>query len=57
MGIEKVTFSRRGGNFDNLLFEKRLFKAYPLNTIVPDGLNIDFDVKRSLCIEFIVYCT
>lgn len=45
IGIEKVSLPRRGGNLENLLSRREYFYIHYLNTLAPNGLNVDYDLK------------
>ncbi len=48
IGIEKVAHLRRGGDFNKLLLKREAFWIYSLNTLAPNGLKIDFDLRHFL---------
>ena len=48
IGIEKVPVPRRGGDLDNTLLKREAFWIHFLNTLTPNGLNVDFDLRPFL---------
>lgn len=47
-GIEQVQLPRRGGDIDNILLRREAFWIYSLDTLSPNGLNEDFDLRPFL---------
>ena len=48
VGVEKVEKPPRGGDLDRLLLQRETYWIYFLNTMSPDGLNEEFDIKPFL---------
>ena len=48
LGVEKLPTPRRGGDFDNSLLKREAWWIHSLNTLAPNGLNIDFDLRPFL---------
>ena len=46
--IEKVERPKRGGNFENIILKREAFWISHLNTLSPNGLNQDFDLRPFL---------
>ena len=47
-GIEHVEKPPRGGDIEKRLLQRETYWIYALNTLSPQGLNEDFDVKPFL---------
>lgn len=45
IGIEKVSLPRRGGNLERLLSQRENYYIHSLKTLVPFGLNVEFELK------------
>ena len=48
VGIEKVEKPPRGGNVERRLLQREMFYIHFLNTMAPQGLNEEFDLKPFL---------
>lgn len=48
IGIEQITPPRRGGDVNALLLKREAYWIYTLNTLVPRGLNEEFDLRPFL---------
>ena len=46
--VQKVNQSNRGGDFENALLRREAFWISYLNTLSPNGLNMDFDLRPFL---------
>ena len=45
IGIEKVETPRRGGDLDKILLQREAEWIYRLGSLVPHGLNTEFDLR------------
>ncbi len=48
IGIKRVQKPLRGGDFEGKLLQCKCFWIYTLNTLLPFGLNEEFDIKPFL---------
>ena len=51
LGVEKVERSRRGGDIEKKLLQRETYWIYKLNTMSPNGLNEEFDIRPFLWIN------
>lgn len=48
LGVEGIVRQRRGGDLERRLLQRETFWIYSLNTLSPNGLNEDFDIRPFL---------